>query len=161
MFYQAGGGFTNTTCSATFVINGKEVVFKRKQPDIIQKKTSSTHYFEVDNFEKDWNIPLLFHYTVLNGRFAKKGSKLCGHICPCVLKHNNTTNSKSYGDEFEQKDVILLSIWLTRCNSPTIHLVVYVPGRNNCVLLKGNVIAFLKTRYCDTSATFDEEAIKK
>ena len=117
--------------------------------------------FEVDNFEKDWNIPLLFHYTVLNGRFAKKGSKLCGHICPCVLKHNNTTNSKSYGDEFEQKDVILLSIWLTRCNSPTIHLVVYVPGRNNCVLLKGNVIAFLKTRYCDTSATFDEEAIKK
>lgn len=134
----------------------------KAKKDIILDAGSQVQYFVMNDFERDWEIPLLYYYTVLNGRFVKSGKNRSGHVCPCVLKHKPNYEMQDHNyPAFDKKDVILLSIWKTRCNNPVLHLVLYFPGETNCFLLKTKVVAFLQSRYCDLNATFDEEDIKR
>jgi hypothetical protein len=59
-------------------------------------------------------------------------------------------------------DMVLLSIWKTRCNDPQLHLVLWKPGDTNCILYQTkNPTSFLKCHYCDLSAHFDEAEAKR
>lgn len=144
-------------------INNNNRIFKRYIKDVITDK-GLVQFFEIPDFEKDWEIPLLYCYMVLNGRYMKAGNNTAAHVCPCVLKHKENyelqVSPGSYQD-YEKKDCILLSIWRTRCVTPNVHLVLYFPGDTNCVLHKDRTPAFLQSRYCDLSAPFDEEGVKK
>lgn len=146
----------------TININGSDRVLMMAKKDIILEAGSQVQYFEMENFERDWKIPLLYFYTVLNGRYIKSGKNRAGHVCPCVLKHKENYDLPEYSyPSFNKKDCILLSMWKTRCNNPVIHLVLYFPGETNCYLMKEKVVPFLHSRVCDLSAEFDEEDVKQ
>lgn len=149
-------------CNAvTIVINGKERVFTRKIPDIINDSSKNIHLFEMTDHLSEYRIQTLFHYVPYNGRLSKIG-KPVGHVCPCVIKYKPGHDVKEGKyQSYDEKDIILLSFWRTRCNAPRFHLVLLIPGEPECRIYKENIVTFFKTRYCDPSATFDEEnAIK-
>ena len=148
--------------SVTITINGKERIFTRKIPDIINDGSKHIHLFEMTNHLSDYRIETMFHYIPYNGRLSRIGKAVTGHVCPCVIKYNpNHTVQEGKYIAYERKDIILLSMWRTRCNAPVFHLVLLVPGENECRIYKENIPMFLKTRYCDPTAAFDEDSAIK
>lgn len=147
--------------SVTVVINGKERVFTRFVPDIINDTSKHVHLFEMKNHCSEYRIKPLFRYVPFNGRLSKPGGATAV-VCPCVIKYNpNHKVPQSKYVDYDKKDIILLSLWRTRCQSPVFHLVLLIPGETECRVYKENIVMFFKTRYCDPTATFDEEnAIK-
>lgn len=121
---------------------------------------SKTRLFTIPGFEKDWDIPLLYHYSVYNGRYSPSQA----HIAPCVIKYDPQADRKngSLANEEYRDDMVLLSLWKTRCNDPQIHLVLWKPGETNCILFKcKSPAAFFKCHYCDLNARFDEDEAKR
>lgn len=143
----------------TIEVNGSPTLFQLSDVDkVTGRANTQTRLFKIPGFEKEWNIPLLYHYEVFNGRFSRISK--AAHVCPCVVRYDSTHPNASPNDSF-QEDCILLSIWRTRCVSPVIHLVVYRPGENNCTLIKDDTLKFLKLHYCLPNEPFDVETIKR
>ena len=115
----------------------------------------------MEGHDEEYRYGQLYYYVPYQGRLSNIG-KSFAHICPCVLKYNPNHHVKlGKYNSYDHKDIVLLSFLQTRCIKPKFHLVLYIPGESECRLYKENIIMFLRTRYCDPSAPFDEDSIKK
>jgi hypothetical protein len=132
------------------------------QPDIITGRQTGSRYLKILNHRDEWDIPLLFFYDVLNGRYLRRGDNVMCHIAPCMLKYNyEHFGNEAYEDLFRGNDVILLSVWLTRCNKPEMHLIVWDPTDVECRRITRGQLPFLNRRYSDPAVEFDWDKAKE
>lgn len=86
----------------------------------------------------------------------RKGKGVYGYLAPCVLK----SVEKAPVDD-HSGDVVLLSVWRTRCSKPRTDLIIWDPkatADKSITLVDGKKVGnFLGNRFCDFQAQFDVE----
>lgn len=92
---------------------------------------------------------------------VKKNRLTFGYIAPCALIYRSVDEIPPI-NQFDGNTVFLLSIWKTRCNTPRIDIVLWLPWKadgHRISLVGGTPVGeFLKYRYCDPTESFDIKA---
>lgn len=95
---------------------------------------------------------------------ANINNKTLVFIAPFVLRYyaSKERENARQVEQYEYKDVVLMSIWRTRCQNPRVDIIIWLPWQssaNSIVHLKGtDASAFLRNRYTalDVVYAFEE-----